>query len=144
MGFFLDDKIHWWEALIMFLFYFCYVGFMFINKKVKKFADENLKWLKKGKDDDFEENEEPKEGNPWTDFDIGIEDDDSKIKKIWKYFYFAISLPIFVVLKIIPDVRYKKIQDSKFINLLLIVSFILCLLAITGCSYCMVWWTTRF
>ena len=55
----------------MFLFYFSYVGFMFVNKKVKKFADKNLKWLKKGDGEDFEENEEPKEGNPWTDFEIG-------------------------------------------------------------------------
>lgn len=35
VGFFLDNKIHWYEALILFLWYFAYVGFMKINEKAE-------------------------------------------------------------------------------------------------------------
>lgn len=34
--FFQDDSIVWWEALILFVLYFCYVGFMKINGVVEK------------------------------------------------------------------------------------------------------------
>ena len=30
--FFIDNKIMWWEALILFIWYFCYVGFMKWNE----------------------------------------------------------------------------------------------------------------
>ena len=32
---FLDDLIQWWEALILFLWYIAYVGFMKFNEKVE-------------------------------------------------------------------------------------------------------------
>lgn len=45
---------------------------------------------------------------------------------------------------LIPDFRYKSIRDSKYATILMILAFMMCILFITGTSYCMVWWTTRF
>ena len=36
VGFFTDDKIAWWEALILFLWYLLYVAFMKVNGKLEK------------------------------------------------------------------------------------------------------------
>jgi len=36
VGFFTDDKIQWWEALILFIWYLLYVAFMKINGKLEK------------------------------------------------------------------------------------------------------------
>ena len=36
VGFFTDDKIEWWEALILFIWYLLYVAFMKINGKLEK------------------------------------------------------------------------------------------------------------
>ena len=33
--FFLDEKIRWYEALVLFLWYFAYVGFMKFNERVE-------------------------------------------------------------------------------------------------------------
>ena len=35
VGFFSDDMIEWWEALILFIWYFCYVGFMKFNPQAE-------------------------------------------------------------------------------------------------------------
>ena len=43
VAFFIDNKIYWWEALILFLWYFAYVGFMKYNEKVEKSLRELFK-----------------------------------------------------------------------------------------------------
>lgn len=45
--FFLDDAIKWWEALILFLWYFCYVIFMKFNEKFESKFLELFPGLKK-------------------------------------------------------------------------------------------------
>ena len=50
--FFQDDSIVWWEALILFILYFCYVGFMKVNGVVEKKFLEVFPSLKGKQEDD--------------------------------------------------------------------------------------------
>jgi len=43
IGFFLDNKIYWWEALILMCCYFAYVIFMKFNHTVEKFVKSKIK-----------------------------------------------------------------------------------------------------
>ena len=47
VGFFTDDTIVWWEALILFIWYFCYVGFMKFNQQAETKFLEMFPSLKK-------------------------------------------------------------------------------------------------
>jgi len=43
VGFFTDDQIKWWEALILFVWYLLYVAFMKVNGKLEKMFNEKFK-----------------------------------------------------------------------------------------------------
>jgi len=49
--FFMDDQITWWEALILFCWYFCYVIFMKFNEPLEKKFLEQFPGLKKDEDE---------------------------------------------------------------------------------------------
>ena len=42
VGFFTDDQIAWWEALILFIWYLLYVAFMKVNGKLEKMFNEKF------------------------------------------------------------------------------------------------------
>jgi len=51
VGFFVDNKIRWWEALILFLWYGAYVGFMKFNAKFEEMFLTQFPSLKKEKEE---------------------------------------------------------------------------------------------
>jgi len=54
VGFFTDDKIEWWEALILFIWYLLYVAFMKINGRMEKiFITKFPKLAPKGDNEDL-------------------------------------------------------------------------------------------
>ena len=54
VGFFTDEKIEYWEALILFIWYLLYVAFMKINGKLEKmFITKFPKLAPKGDNDDL-------------------------------------------------------------------------------------------
>ena len=62
VGFFGDDTIEWWEALILFAWYFCYVGFMKFNGILEGKFLEKFPSLK-GKEHPEEDNADNKDSN---------------------------------------------------------------------------------
>ena len=42
VGFFVDDQIQWWEALILFIWYLLYVAFMKVNGKLEKMFNDKF------------------------------------------------------------------------------------------------------
>ena len=90
------------------------------------------------------ENEEDDENNrdgssmsiEWPEWDF------KSLGGVWEVIYFLITFPITLVLKFIPDMKFKKVKNI-WNGWIVIPSFVFCLVAITGTSYCMVWWTTR-
>ena len=46
IGFFYNEEIQWWEAMLMFSFYGVYVGFMFFNSSVRSWCEAKVERMK--------------------------------------------------------------------------------------------------